>query len=139
MFMTTLLLASTFLAIFLDIVDGQQPDHTMNVTLVVASTTLLFLLAGPALVTERFYRVYVKLRETADLNATNEYRLLQFIRDEYIAFKVFGAKINFRLVIKALYVILAAGISTALKLHSTLDNQAAEGGVASAEGGSGAR
>ena len=84
--------------------------------------------------------MYVKLRETADLNATNEYRLLQFIRDEYIAFKVFGAKINFRLVIKALYVILAAGISTALKLHSTLaDNQAAEGGVASAEGGSGAR
>ena len=111
----------------------------MNVTLIVASTTLLFLLAGPALVTERFYRVYVKLRETADLNATNEYRLLQFIRDEYIAFKVFGAKINFRLVIKALYVILAAGISTALKLHSTLDNQAVSGGggVPSAEGGDG--
>ena len=101
MFTSTLILASTFLAIFLDILDGSQLDHVMNITLIVSSTILLFLLTGP-LVTERFYSVYVKLRETANLNALNEFRLLQFIRDEHIAFKVFGGRINFRLVIKAL-------------------------------------
>ena len=110
-----------FLAIFLDILVGSQLDHVMNITLIVRLQYFLPF-DGPALVTERFYSVYVKLRETANLNALNEFRLLQFIRDEHIAFKVFGGRINFRLVIKALYVILAAGISTALKLQSALDD-----------------